>query len=139
MPRQQFDKRNTALRAAHYEEVRWFSAYFPVIETGQALSIAIILGAGGFWLLGGGEAVLSLGALIAFLAYIRDFFRPLGSLSDKAGAFQVAMASAERIFELMDTPETLLDPEHAEPETSLSMAPSLLKRSGLPMTMKTGS
>ena len=120
--REQFDERNTALRAAHYEEVRWFSAYFPVIETGQALSIAIILGAGGFWLLENGEAVLSLGALIAFLAYIRDFFRPLGSLSDKAGAFQVAMASAERIFELMDTPETILDPEQPESGKSLNGA-----------------
>jgi len=112
--RKQFDERSTSLRSAHYEEVRWFSAYFPVIETGQALSIAIILGAGGFWLLTGDGIVLTLGALIAFLAYIRDFFRPLGSLSDKAGAFQVAMASAERIFELMDTPETLRDPEQAE-------------------------
>ena len=112
--REQFDERSTSLRAAHYEEVRWFSAYFPVIETGQALSIAIILGAGGFWLLTGSGIALTLGALIAFLAYIRDFFRPLASLSDKAGAFQVAMASAERIFELMDTPETLPDPEQAE-------------------------
>lgn len=111
--RQQFDERNTALRAAHYEEVSWFSTYFPVIETGQALSIAVILGAGGFWLLGSGDSILTLGALIAFLAYIRDFFHPLGSLSDKAGAFQVAMASAERIFELMDTPELLPDPESA--------------------------
>jgi ATP-binding cassette, subfamily B, multidrug efflux pump len=118
--RQQFDERSTSLRSAHYEEVRWFSAYFPLIETGQALSIAIILGAGGFWLLGRGDAVLTLGALIAFLAYIRDFFNPLGSLSDKAGAFQVAMASAERIFELMDTPEMLPDPEQAEPGNTIN-------------------
>jgi ATP-binding cassette subfamily B protein len=118
--RQQFDERNTSLRSAHYEEVRWFSAYFPVIETGQALSIAVILGAGGFWMLGAGSTVLTLGALIAFLAYIRDFFRPLGSLSDKAGAFQVAMASAERIFELMDTPETLPEPDTAADGKSLN-------------------
>ena len=110
--RRQFDERNRSLRAAHFDEVRWFSAYFPVIETGQAISVAVILGAGGFWLLTRGEAVFTIGALVAFLAYIRDFFRPLGSLSDKAGAFQVAMASAERIFELMDTPETLPEPEH---------------------------
>lgn len=116
---EQFDDKNRSLRAAHFEEVRWFSAYFPVIETGQAMSIAIILGAGGFWLLSRGEAVFTLGALVAFLAYIRDFFRPLGSLSDKAGAFQVAMASAERIFELMDTPETLVEPKQpVEPPAS---------------------
>ena len=108
--RKDFDERNTALRSAHYEEVRWFSHYFPVIETGQALSIVLILATGGFLILRG-ETVLSLGTFIAFLAYIRDFFRPLGSLSDKAGSFQTAMASAERLFELMDTPEAVTDPE----------------------------
>jgi ATP-binding cassette subfamily B protein len=109
-----FDSHNTGLRAANFEEVRWFSHYFPVIETGQTLAIAVILGSGGYWLLSGG-GLLTLGVLIAFLAYIRDFFRPLGSLSDKAGAFQVAMASAERIFDLMDTPETVIDPEQPVP------------------------
>ena len=97
------------MRQAHFEEVRWFSIYFPVIETGQAVTVAFILAAGGFWLLKGGNP-LTAGALIAFLAYIRDFFRPLGSLSDKAGSFQIAMASAERLFALMDTPEQINDP-----------------------------
>jgi len=114
-----FDERNRSLRTAHFEEVRWFSAYFPVIETGQALSLAVVLAAGGLWLIHG-EGVLTVGSLIAFLAYIRDFFRPLGSLSDKAGSFQVAMASAERIFELMDTPETIPDPEQPAPIELLS-------------------
>ena len=114
-----FDAHNTHLRAAHFEEVRWFSHYFPVIETGQALAIAVTLAAGGVWLLHGGNA-LTVGILIAFLAYIRDFFRPLGSLSDKAGAFQVAMASAERIFDLIDTPETILDPEQPAPNERIS-------------------
>jgi ATP-binding cassette subfamily B multidrug efflux pump len=41
-----FDERNSSLRAAHYEEVRWFSTYFPVIETGQALTLTAILAAG---------------------------------------------------------------------------------------------
>lgn len=107
--KEEFDERNSELRAAHVEEVRWFSAYFPVIETGQSVAIAVILAAGGFWLLHGGSP-LTAGALVAFLAYIRDFFQPLGSLSDKAGSFQIAMASAERLFELMDTPEEVCDP-----------------------------
>ena len=112
--RQEFDDRNTSLRQAYFEEVRWFSIYFPVIETGQAVTVAIILAAGGAWLLHGGNP-LTVGALIAFLAYIRAFFRPLGSLSDKAGSFQIAMASAERLFALMDTPETILNPDQPAP------------------------
>lgn len=106
---EEFDERNLGLRAAHFEEVRWFSIYFPVIETSQSIAIAVILAAGGLWLLNGGSP-LTAGALVAFLAYIRDFFQPLGSLSDKAGSFQIALASAERLFELMDTPEEVLNP-----------------------------
>jgi len=105
-----FDQRNTHLRAAYFDEVRWFSLYFPTVEGGQALSVLIILAVGGLLLLNGSEAI-SLGIFIAFLAYIRDFFRPLGSLSEKAGSFQIAMASIERIFTLLDTSEAVNDPK----------------------------
>jgi ATP-binding cassette subfamily B protein len=108
----EFRERNTHLQSAYFEEVRWFSLYFPVIEAGQALAFILILGAGG-WLLLTQSTVISLGVLVAFLTYIRDFFRPLGSLSDKAGMFQMAMASAERIFALLDTPEAIKDPRRA--------------------------
>jgi len=110
--RNEFDARNSSLRAAYFEEVRWFSLYFPVIEGGQAVAFILILGTGGFLLLGS-SGLISLGVLIAFLTYIRNFFRPLGSLSDKAGMFQMAMAAAERVFALMDQPEEIADP--AEP------------------------
>ncbi|MHC4117878.1 MAG: ABC transporter ATP-binding protein [Planctomycetota bacterium] len=106
----EFAARNSDLRAAYFEEVRWFSLYFPVIEGGQAVAFILILGAGGFLLLNS-SGLISLGMLIAFLTYIRNFFRPLGSLSDKAGMFQMAMAAAERVFALMDVPEEIEDPD----------------------------
>ena len=106
----EFRQRNTDLRAAYFEEVRWFSLYFPVIEAGQAASFLLILGTGGFLLLHH-SGLISLGVLIAFLTYVRNFFRPLGSLSDKANMFQTAMAAAERVFALIDTPEQIIDPQ----------------------------
>jgi len=106
----EFMERNADLRAAYFEEVRWFSLYFPVIEAGQAAAFLLILGTGGFLLLNH-SGLISLGVLIAFLTYVRNFFRPLGSLSDKAGMFQMAMAAAERIFALIDTPEAITDPD----------------------------
>jgi ATP-binding cassette subfamily B multidrug efflux pump len=106
----EFKQRNIDLRAAYFEEVRWFSLYFPVIEAGQATAFLLILGMGGFLLLSH-NGLISLGVLIAFLTYVRNFFRPLGSLSDKAGMFQTAMAAAERIFALIDTPEEITDPK----------------------------
>ncbi|MEE9368038.1 MAG: ABC transporter ATP-binding protein [Pontiella sp.] len=103
-----FDKRNTHLRSAYYDEVRWFSLYFPTMESGQILSILITLMIGGFAVMQGSDAI-TLGKLIAFLAYVKNFFHPLGSLSDKAGSYQVALASIERIFDLLDEEEKITD------------------------------
>lgn len=111
-----FDDRNTKLRSAYFDEVHWFSLYFPTIEAGQALAILITLAAGGFTVMNGSDAI-TIGKLIAFLAYVRNFFQPLGSLSDKAGSFQIAMASIERVFGLLDSEEEVTDPaEPASPE-----------------------
>ena len=115
---EEFQERNRDLRSAYYNEVHWFSLYFPIIEAGQAVAFILILGAGG-WLLLNQSSVITVGVLVAFLTYIRDFFRPLGSLSDKAGLFQMAMASAERIFALLDTPEAITDPRRALPASQI--------------------
>jgi ATP-binding cassette subfamily B multidrug efflux pump len=117
----EFKQRNTDLRAAYFEEVRWFSLYFPVIEAGQAAAFLLILGAGGFLLLRH-SGLISLGVLIAFLTYVRNFFRPLGSLSDKARMFQTAMAAAERIFALLDIPEQIIDPQEPLPSERINGA-----------------
>jgi len=109
-----FDRRHTRLRSAYFDEVRWFSLYFPTVEGGQALAVLLILAVGGLLVIQGSEAI-TLGIFVAFLAYIRDFFRPLGSLSEKAGSFQVALASIERIFILLDTDETIKDPASPQP------------------------
>jgi ATP-binding cassette, subfamily B, multidrug efflux pump len=114
--RADFEQRADQLRAAHYSEVRWFSTYFPVIEFGQALSLALVFAIGGI-LIVRGSTLVSVGTLIAFITYIREFFHPLGSLSDKANTYQEAMASCERIFALIDQPQTVGIPaQPAAPE-----------------------
>lgn len=101
-----FEKRHLKLRSAYYDEVRWFSLYFPTVEAGQAISTALTLFIGGIMIINGSSAV-TLGTLVAFFAWIREFFRPLGSLSEKAGSFQVAIASIERVFNLLDYEEKI--------------------------------
>ncbi len=67
---------------------------------------------------GGGDAVrgaVSLGLLVAFVEYTRNFFEPLRDLSDKFNILQSAMAAAERIFALLDTPEQVTDRPGARP------------------------
>ncbi len=113
---QTFDEKNRDLRGGWFESVRWFSYFFPSIEILNACSMALVLGIGGARVLGGGD-VVTIGVMVAFLAYIRDFFRPLEDLSDKSTIFQQAMASSERIFSLLDEPEEVLDPEQPVPIT----------------------
>ncbi len=69
----------------------------------------LVLGYGGYRIIQGDSGV-TIGVLIAFLAYIRDFFRPLDDLSEKSNVLQSAMASSERVFGLLDTPEEITDP-----------------------------
>jgi len=72
----------------------------PITEFLSSLATALIL-----WY-GGGEILrsrLTLGELVAFISYMRLFFQPLRELSQKYSIVQSAMASAERIFQLLDT------------------------------------
>ena len=101
-----FDDKHKKLRTAYYDEVRWFSLYFPTVEAGQAISTALTLLIRGIMLINE-SSLVTLGTLVAFFAWIREFFRPLGSLSEKAGSFQVAIASIERVFMLLDEEEKI--------------------------------
>jgi ATP-binding cassette subfamily B protein len=109
-----FDHHNSGLRAAFLRSVKWFSYAFPATEIMYAVTVALVLGYGG-WRLMRGEADVTLGVLVAYLAYIRDFFRPLDDLSEKSNILQSAMASSERVFSLLDVPEEILDPAQPVP------------------------
>lgn len=112
--KQQFGEQNGALRDAFLYSVKWFSLAFPATEIMNALTVALVLGYGGLRILGG-HAEPTIGELLAFLVYIRDFFRPLDDLSEKSNVLQSAMASAERVFGLIDTPEDISDPAAPKP------------------------
>ena len=104
-----FDELSSRFRRGGLEAVRWFSYYFPTLEVLGAFSIALVLIVGGHSILN--NTGVTIGTLVAFLAYTRDFFRPFEDLSEKSSVLQQAMASSERIFSLLDLPETITDPE----------------------------
>jgi ATP-binding cassette, subfamily B, multidrug efflux pump len=97
-----------ALNAENYRlgmlEIHVFALFMPMIEVLGIISVAILLFIGGLHVLGG---VISLGALVASLTYMRMFFRPLRDLAENYNLLQNAMSSAERIFGLLDTDERL--------------------------------
>ncbi len=84
-----------------------FSIFMPVIELLGAIAIAVVI----FY--GGGSVIserISLGALVAFLSYMKMFFRPIRDIAEKYNILQNSMASAERIFLILDSDESLPQP-----------------------------
>ncbi len=88
-----------------FSQIKVFGIFMPFTEMLGSVAIAVIV-----WY-GGGEALrgsLTIGELAAFITYMRLFFQPLRELSQNYSIVQSAMASAERIFETLDTrPEIL--------------------------------
>jgi len=97
----QFDRLNSDHRDAFLRSVQAYAVYFPVVEFLESAAVALILGYGGTRVL---SKTLTLGALVAFIQYSERFFRPIRDLSERFNVLQGAMASSERIFELLDTP-----------------------------------
>ncbi|MCH8157475.1 MAG: ABC transporter ATP-binding protein, partial [Nitrospinae bacterium] len=96
------DKVHEDLRSVHYNAI-----YMPSIDMFSALGMALVI-----WY-GGGRFVqdqIQLGVLVAFLQYLQKFFEPIRDLAEKFNIIQTAIASAERTFELLDTPEDVSDP-----------------------------
>lgn len=91
---------NAAHRDAFLKSVFYYSVYFPVVEFLESLALALILWYGGIASLRG---ALTLGSLVAFIQYAERFFRPILDLSEKYNILQGAMASSERIFDVLDT------------------------------------
>jgi ATP-binding cassette subfamily B multidrug efflux pump len=104
-----FQAVNRAHLQANLDSIFAYAVFFPVIEILTSVALASILLYGGDQVLG---HALTVGVLAAFLQLARRFFRPLQDLSEKYNVVQSAMASSERVFRLLDTPETVRDPAH---------------------------
>ena len=99
-----FKRLNHEHYLAGMRQVHVFAVFMPVIELLGAVAIAVVI----FY--GGGEVLaetISLGALVAFLSYMKMFFRPLRDIAEKYNILQNSMASAERIFLILDSAESL--------------------------------
>jgi len=97
----EFTAINGGHRDANLRANRTHAVFFPALELVSAMALALIVWYGGRQVMWTG---ITLGTLVAFIQYTQRFFRPLSDLSEKYGILQQAMAAAERIFELLDTP-----------------------------------
>ena len=101
-----FDERNQAYLQAGLRSVFYFAIFFPLIEIAGSLATAIIVWYGGVQILTG---VLTFGVLVLFIQYGQRLFWPIRELSEQYTIFQSAMASSERIFDLLDRQPTIAD------------------------------
>ncbi len=108
----EFDKINQSHFQASYRELQIFAIFRPFIDLVRFMALALLI-----WY-GGGNVIRGLipfGVLYAFIQYIEMFFRPINDMAEKYNIMQAAMASSERIFQLMDTPVDIKAPEQPEP------------------------
>jgi ATP-binding cassette subfamily B multidrug efflux pump len=106
----EFDELNASHRDAYHLSNLYEAALYSMVEAAGSVSVGLLL----WW--GGGEVlhgVIGIGTLVAFNEYIHRFFVPLRDFSQKYAVMQSAMAAAERIFQLLDTPVSIESPKNA--------------------------
>lgn len=106
---EKFDAINASHKAAHIETIFYFSIFWPLVEVLASFAMALIVWYGGARALMGG---VSFGVLLAFIQYARQFFMPIRGLSEKFNTLQSALASSERIFNVLDTETRVEEPEN---------------------------
>ncbi|MDP7090721.1 MAG: ABC transporter ATP-binding protein [Dehalococcoidia bacterium] len=82
----------------------------PIVDTLTGAAMAIIVIMGGFFVLGGS---IEIGVMVAFVLFVQRFFDPIRSLTMHYNVLQRAMASGERIFEVIDVPVDIVDKPNA--------------------------
>ncbi len=110
--RDRFTAWNRDLKDAHVKTVKNFSLFFPGIGIFSALGAGMVLLVGHQLV---GEGRLSIGDMFAFWILLQRFFEPLKQLSEKYNVLQSAMASGERLAEILDTEESIPTPTDAHP------------------------
>jgi ATP-binding cassette, subfamily B, multidrug efflux pump len=94
----ELDVTNREYRDANFRSIRFDAMLDAAIEMVSAICVALLL-------ISIGVRKTSVGTIVAFIAYIRQFFEPIANIAQRYTLLQSAMAGAERVFELLDTVE----------------------------------
>ncbi len=99
------DNLNAAKRASKFGVMM-----LPIVDTLTGSAMAIVVIVGGFFVLGG---TIEVGVMVAFVLFVQRFFDPIRALTMHYNVLQRAMASGERIFEVIDVPVDIEDKPNA--------------------------
>ncbi|MGN0419779.1 MAG: ABC transporter ATP-binding protein [Acetatifactor sp.] len=107
---EEFEGKSTKLFRAFYREMLVFAIFRPLIYVLSILALVVVLGVGSKDVL---QDVISIGTLFIFAQYIQSFFDPIQELAEQFSTLQSSLASAEKIFTILDD-ETII-PEAENP------------------------
>ncbi len=113
---ERFEKINDDHQIAQLKTVFYHSLFWPAVDIIASAAIGFILWTGGVSALGG---ALTIGVLVAFIQYCRQFFEPIRNLSEQFNMLQGAMAGAERIFDVLDNDQSLPETDAVHPPMRL--------------------
>src|ERR687887_790024 len=102
-----FRRLNDDYRRALFNSTVFEASLYSSVEALGSVALALLIWYGGGQI---GAGALSFGALVAFIQYTNRFFLPIRDLGAKYTVMQAAMASAERIFSLLDRPPSIVSP-----------------------------
>jgi ATP-binding cassette subfamily B protein len=100
---------------AHVKSVLYYSIYFPVAELIQAIAIGMLVWYGARGILN--DSGQGPGLIISFIMYIQMFFRPIRMIADRFNTLQMGIVSSNRIFDLLDSKEHIVDDGKLVPES----------------------
>ena len=106
---EEFETKSTNLYRAFYREMLVFAVFRPLIYILGIIALMIVLGAGSRDVLGN---VISIGTLFIFSQYIQSFFEPIQELAEQFSTLQSSIASAEKIFTILDDETLIPEAEH---------------------------
>ncbi|MCB7305178.1 ABC transporter ATP-binding protein/permease [Bariatricus massiliensis] len=104
---QEFKQKSWELYRANWREVMTFAIFRPSIYLVSVLAMVIVIGTGSLSVLGN---TLSLGTLFVFITYISSFFEPIQELAEQFGTLQSSLASADKIFSILDVEPEIVSP-----------------------------
>ena len=117
----EFDRLNRKHTEVHLRSIFYYATFYPGVEIISSLALALVIWVGGGSILAG---AFTLGGLVAFIQYVRRFYQPIQDLSDKYNILQAAMASSERVFQLLDATPAIQDgPDGNQPPSILPSTP----------------
>ncbi len=110
---QLYDDKARENLASHLRSAKFAQAMVPVVDTLTGAAMGVVIIVGGTQVL---DSTLDIGVMVAFLFYVQRFFDPIRSLTIQYSVMQRAMASGQRIFEVLEVPLAISDkPDAIDP------------------------